>query len=126
MRADLHAFGDKPPARRPDLAGERKIIAAARRLCAGLGLRCNNNNSYNVFMDIASAGGQRCLASDDHVFITAAGEVLPCFRLRSEKFGGLADRPLAEICEARALTDFYGRQRGLCARCDIYKKGHAA
>ncbi len=126
MRADLHAFGDKPPARRPGLAEERDITAAARRLCAGLGLRCNNNNSYNVFMDIASAGGRRCLASDDHLFITAGGDVLPCFRLRGERFGSLAERPLAEICGARALTDFYGRQRGLCARCDIYKKGHAA
>jgi MoaA/NifB/PqqE/SkfB family radical SAM enzyme len=126
MRVDLHAFGDAPPAARPVFFEERDIVAAAKKLAAGLGLACRNNNSYNFFMDIAGQGGRRCLISDDHVFITAAGDVIPCFYLREVKFGNLARQTLAEACAARKEKDFYGNQARLCRGCDIYRKEHAA
>jgi radical SAM protein with 4Fe4S-binding SPASM domain len=124
MRVDLHAFGGRPPAARPALAEERAIVAAASKLAAALGLTCRNNNSYNVFMDIASGLGRRCLITDDHIFITAEGDVLPCFYLREVSFGSLASRTLAEIACEREKKDFYGRQPELCRGCDIYRKEH--
>jgi MoaA/NifB/PqqE/SkfB family radical SAM enzyme len=126
MRVDLHAFGAKPPAPRPAYAEERAIVAGAARLAASLGLVCRNNNSYNLPMELASGGGRRCLISDDHVFITAAGDVIPCFYLREVKFGNLAGQTLRAICAARAGQDFYGRQAQVCRGCDIYRKEHAA
>lgn len=126
MRADLHAFGGAPPAGRPGFAEEREIVAAAMALSAELGMRCRNNNSYDIFMDIASRGDKRCLTADDHIFITAEGDVIPCFCLRGVKFGSLASQSLAAACAARERTDFYGSQAGLCRGCDIYKKGHAS
>lgn len=126
MRADLHAFGGAPPAVRPGFDEERAIVAAAMAMSADLGLRCRNNNSYNLFMDIAAGGGSRCLTADDHIFITAEGDVLPCFCQRGVKFGSLASQSLADACAGRVRTDFYGRQAVLCRGCDIYKKEHAA
>lgn len=126
MRVDLHAFGDAPPASRPAFAEERAIVGAAQKLAAELGLACRNNNSYNLFMDIAGGGGRRCLISDDHVFITAAGDVIPCFYLREVKFGNLGRQTLAEACAARKEKGFYENQARLCRGCDIYRKEHAA
>lgn len=124
MRMDLHAFGENPPLPRPGLAEERAIVSSVREFCHSRGLACRNNNSYNVFMDIASAGGARCLTSDDHIFISASGDVLPCFRLRGSPFGNIASMPLRDICAGRKRSDFYGRQKRLCASCDIYRKEH--
>jgi MoaA/NifB/PqqE/SkfB family radical SAM enzyme len=126
MRVDLHAFGANPPAVRPDFARERAIVAEATRLAASLGLACRSNNSYNLPMELASRGGARCLISDDHIFITAAGDVIPCFFLRQVKLGNLAGQTLAEACAARAQRDLYGQQATLCRGCDIYRKEHAA
>lgn len=126
MRVDLHAFKKAPPAARPALAEERAIVKAATGLAAQRGLRCRNNNTYNIFMDLASAFDKYCLTSDDHIFISADGDVLPCFYLRGVKFGSLATRTLAEIDAARKTMDFYGSQKLFCAGCDIYRKNHAA
>lgn len=125
MRVDLHAFKKNPPVSRPPLAEERAIVKAAAELAAGLGLRCRNNNSYDLFMDLASAFDRYCLTSDDHIFISAEGDVLPCFYLREVKFGNLAAQTLAEIAAARKTMDLYGSQKLFCAGCDIYKKNHA-
>ena len=119
MRVDLHAFGDAPP-----VSQERAIVRAASARAARLGLACRNNNSYDVFMDIASAWGRRCLITDDHIFIDVGGDVLPCFCLRDVKFGNLASMSLAEVCTARTASDFYGRQAELCRGCDIYRRHH--
>lgn len=124
MRADLHAFGGKPPAARPGFAQERGIVKAATALAASLGLRARNNNSYNVFMDIASAWDSYCLIADDHVFITAEGDLIPCFYLRSEKFGNLGRQTLAAAAAARKKAWLTARQGDGCLRCDIYKKHH--
>ncbi|MBI5745117.1 MAG: SPASM domain-containing protein [Elusimicrobia bacterium] len=126
MRVDLHAFGDAPPAARPAFAEERAMVAAAKKLAAKLGLACRNNNVYDLFMDIAGRGGRRCLISDDHVFITAAGDLIPCFYLREVKFGNLSRQTLAQACAGRKEKDLYGRQTTLCRGCDIYRKEHAA
>jgi MoaA/NifB/PqqE/SkfB family radical SAM enzyme len=126
MRTDLHAFGGEAPAVRPGFSEERAIVAAAAELAGSLGMRCRNNNSYNVFMDMASGRDSRCLLTDDHVFITAGGDVLPCFCLRGVKFGSLASQSLAEVCASAGRKEFYGRQAELCRGCDIYKKGHAS
>lgn len=125
MRVDLHAFKKNPPVSRPPLAEERAIVKAASELAAGRGLRCRNNNTYNLFMDLASALDKYCLTADDHIFISAEGDVLPCFYLRDVKFGSLASQTLAEIHAARKTMDFYGSQKLFCAGCDIYKKNHA-
>lgn len=123
MRVDLHAFGAKPPVPRPAYAEERQIVRAASAKAAALGLRCRNNNAYNIFMDLASGFDKYCLTSDDHVFVSAAGDVLPCFYLRAVKFGNLAAQPLSAMTAERAR--FYARQRELCRGCDIYRKRHA-
>jgi len=125
MRVDLHAFKKAPPVSRPPLDEERSIVKAAAELAARRGLRCRNNNSYDLFMDIASALDKFCLTSDDHIFISAEGDVLPCFYLRDVKFGNLAAQTLLEIAAARKTMDFYGSQKLFCAGCDIYKKDHA-
>ena len=89
------------------------------------GLRCMNNNSYDIFMDLASDRDRRCLTSDDHVFIDAGGNVLPCFYLREFRYGDLSRESLSTICGKRRELDFYGSQARLCAGCDIYKREHA-
>lgn len=124
MRMDLHAFAGKAPVSRPAPAEERAIVKAAMKLAGRRGLRCRNNNIYNVFMDIASARDKYCLATDDHVFIDVEGNVLPCFCLRKVKLGNLAERTLAEITAGKRAMDLYGRQAELCLGCDIYKKEH--
>ncbi|MBI4352177.1 MAG: SPASM domain-containing protein [Elusimicrobia bacterium] len=125
MRVDLHAFKKGPPVSRPPLAEERAIVKAAAGLAAARGLRCRNNNAYDIFMDLASAFDRYCLTADDHIFISAEGDVLPCFYLREVKFGSLASQSLAEIAAARDKSDFYGSQKLFCAGCDIYKRDHA-
>jgi MoaA/NifB/PqqE/SkfB family radical SAM enzyme len=126
MRVDLHAFGGKAPVSRPPLEEERAIVRSAMALAARRGLRCRNNNIYNPFMDIASALDKFCLTTDDHVFIDAEGNALPCFYLRKVKLGNLAVQTLAEITKKKRAMDFYGRQAELCRGCDIYKKEHCA
>ncbi|HCC48337.1 MAG TPA: hypothetical protein DEQ38_09535 [Elusimicrobia bacterium] len=123
MRVDLHAFGEQPPVSRPGFEEEREIVQGAAALAGSLGLRCRNNNAYNFFMDLASGFDRYCLTSDDHVFISAEGDALPCFYLRAVKFGNLAAQPLWATTAAR--EDFYGRQAELCRGCDIYKRCHA-
>ncbi|OGR79089.1 MAG: hypothetical protein A2X32_11245 [Elusimicrobia bacterium GWC2_64_44] len=123
MRVDLHAFAGTPPVTRPGFAEERSIVAEASALAASLGLRCRNNNAYNFFMDLASGFDRRCLISDDHIFVNAQGDALPCFFLRDVKSGNLASQPLAALTAGR--EKFYGRQAGLCRACDIYKRRHA-
>lgn len=123
MRVDLHAFGGRPPVSRPGFAEERAIVRQAAALAGSLGLRCRNNNAYDIFMDLASGFGRTCLTSDDHVFISAVGDVLPCFCLRAAPFGNIAAQPLAAMTAAR--REFYGRQRELCRGCDIYRKDHS-
>lgn len=125
MRVDLHAFKKNPPVSRPPLAEERAIVKAAAELAARRGLRCRNNNSYDLFMDLASAFDKYCLTADDHIFISAEGDVLPCFYLRDVKFGNLAAQTLSGIAAARKNMDFYASQKLYCAGCDIYKKDHA-
>lgn len=124
MRADLHAFGGKPPASRPGFAEERAVVKAAAALAASLGLRARNNNSYNIFMDIASGWDSYCLIADDHVFITAEGDLIPCFYLREEKFGNLGRQTLAAAAAGRRKAWLIARQGEGCLRCDIYKKRH--
>ena len=124
MRMDLHAFGGKPPVSRPPFKEERAIVAGAMALAARRGLRCRSNNSYNAFMDIASAQDRFCLCTDDHIFIDVEGNVLPCFYLRKVKLGNLSAQTLAEIIVKKRGMDFYERQAELCWGCDIYKKEH--
>lgn len=124
MRADLHAFGDGPPAARPGLPEEREIVKAASALAGSLGLRCRNNNSYDFFMDVASAWDSYCLISDDHVFVTAEGDLIPCFYLRGEKFGNLGRQTLAAASASRKKAWLLPRQGDGCLRCDIYKRNH--
>jgi len=125
MRIDLHAFEGGAPVRRPSLAEERSIVAHAERLAAKYGIRCRNNNSYDIFMDLASFFDRRCLITDDSIFIDVEGNVLPCFYLRDVSFGNLSRQSLAEISEARRDYSFYGKQAALCKGCDIYKRKHA-
>ena len=126
MRIDLHAFKGRPPVGRPSPEEERAIVRSAAALSAELGLRCLNNNSYNIFMDLASGFDRYCLITDDSVFINVTGGVLPCFYLRDVSFGDLAARPLSEILKNRKGLSFYGRQAALCAGCDIYRRKHSA
>ncbi|MCX5785604.1 MAG: radical SAM protein [Elusimicrobia bacterium] len=125
MRIDLHAFKGEPPVGRPSLREERSIVRSAARLAGQSGLRCVNNNSYNIFMDLASAWDRYCLTTDDHIFIDVDGNVLPCFYLRDISFGNLARQPLAEISEKKRSLSFYNKQKRLCAGCDIYKRKHS-
>ena len=125
MRIDLHAFKDNPPVERPALREERRIVRSAARLAGQSGLRCMNNNSYNIFMDLASLWGRHCLTTDDHVFLDVDGNVLPCFYLRNVNFGNLTRHTLAETNEKKRNPSFYSRQALLCAGCDIYKKEHS-
>lgn len=124
MRVDLHAFAGRAPAARPPFKEERAIVKAARALARRRGLRARNNNSYNIFMDLASALDRRCLTTDDHVFIDAEGGVLPCFYLREVKFGSLAKGSLSEACGSARRLGFYAEQKALCRGCDIYRKKH--
>lgn len=124
MRVDLHAFGENPPAERPGFGEERAIVAAAKALAASLGLACRNNNEHNFFMDVASGWDSYCLITDDHVFVTAEGDLIPCFYLRSEKFGNLGLQTLAEAARARKKAWLRARQGEGCQRCDIYKRHH--
>jgi len=125
MRIDLHAFKGEPPLQRPSPGEEREIVRFAAGRAAESGLRCMNNNSYDIFMAIASGRDRRCLTSDDHIFIDAAGKVLPCFYLREFQYGDLTCESLSAICGKRRELDFYGSQARLCAGCDIYKRDHA-
>ena len=125
MRIDLHAFEGAPPVRRPPLAEERAIVAHAERLAAKYGIRCRNNNSYDIFMDLASFFDRRCLITDDSIFIDVQGNVLPCFYLRGFSFGNLSTQTLAEIGETRRASSFYRKQASLCKGCDIYKRKYA-
>jgi MoaA/NifB/PqqE/SkfB family radical SAM enzyme len=124
MRVDLHAFGANPPAPRPGFAEERAIVAEAKALAASLGLACRNNNEHNFFMDVASGWDRYCLIADDHVFVTAEGDLIPCFYLRSEKFGNLGRQTLAEAARARKKAWPRRREGAGCLRCDIYKRRH--
>lgn len=125
MRIDLHAFKGVAPVNRPSLAEERAIVAHTERLAAGYCIRCRNNNSYDIFMDLASFFDRRCLITDDSVFIDVQGNVLPCFYLRDVPFGNLSRQTLAEIAAARRSYSFYGKQASLCRGCDIYRRKHA-
>jgi len=124
MRIDLHAFKGKPPVGRPALEEERRIVRAAARLGKKYGIRCRNNNSYDIFMDLASAFDKYCLITDDSVFIDVEGNVLPCFYLRNVSFGNLARTPLSGILGKKRGMSFYDEQARLCAGCDIYKRRH--
>jgi len=122
MRIDLHAFSGKPPVTRPPLEEERAIVRLASRLAADCGIRCLNNNSHDLFMDIASRYGRTCLITDDHIFIDVDGEVRPCFCLRATSFGNLGRKSLAEVVRNKRASGFYRTQRSLCSGCDIYRK----
>lgn len=124
LRVDLHAFGDRPPAARPGYAEEREIVRAASALAASLGVRCRNNNSFDLFMDLASGWDRGCLITDDHVFVTAEGDLIPCFYLRGEKFGNLGRQTLAEAAAARKPARARAPEAPGCAGCDIYKRRH--
>ena len=106
---------------RPGPAEERKILAAARARGAELGLEVWNNNTFNIFMDIASAWDRFCLTTDDHLFIDVRGRAAPCFCLRHLAWGSVLERPLAELYGDK--PDFYAMQPEACGGCDVYKKG---
>lgn len=125
MRIDLHAFKNGGPVIRPPLAEERAIVAHAESLAAKYCIRCRNNNSYDIFMDLASAFDRRCLITDDAIFIDVEGNVLPCFYLRKVSFGNLARQTLAEIGGSRRAFSFYDKQSSLCKGCDIYRRNHS-
>lgn len=124
LRLELHHFGGKAPAARPSFGEERAIVREAKALASSLGAVCRCNNDYNFFMDLASGWDSRCLVADDHVFVTAAGDLIPCFFLREEKFGNLGRQTLAGAAAARPRPRRCGGEAPGCARCDIYKRRH--
>ncbi len=119
-RLTPHLFPEKDRPPRPNPDEERAILAAARAAAAGRGVRVWNNNSFNLPMDLASAGGRFCLTSDDHLFIDVEGRVSPCFCLRKLAWGSALEKPLAELY--REKPDFYALQPEACGGCDVYRK----
>lgn len=79
IRLDLHAFNEELDFRRPDYEEEKRIIAFARIYGHSKKIRIWHNNSFNLFMKLASCFDKYCLLSDDHIFIDVEGNVLPCF-----------------------------------------------
>ncbi len=120
-RLTPHGFPAGARPGRPGIAGERAILAAARAKARGLGVRVWNNNSYDLFMDLASRRGRYCLITDDHLFVDVAGRAAPCFCLRRLAWGSLLEKPLAELY--REKPDFYALQPAACGGCDVYRKG---
>lgn len=117
-----HLPSPKPP--RVTKREEMEILRFARREAAKAGITVWNNNVFNIFMHAASRLDRICLLSDDHIFINAQAEVLPCFLLRGMKFGSLKDQSLREIFLHPAKKGFYSFQRNLCGGCDVYKNAH--
>ena len=121
VRMNLHFFGANPKIKRPDFKKERNIIRAVRKYALGKGVTLWNNNTHDFFMRLAGKYDKRCLISDDHLFIDVEGNVLPCFYLRKEIIGNIADDSLKKIRAVRVKRGFYKQQKYLCAKCDIHK-----
>lgn len=112
----------EPSLRRVTKKEELEIVASARREAAASGIAVWNNNDFNVFMRLASRRDKICLLSDDHLFINAQAEVLPCFFLRGVKLGSLRTQSLRDIFSGPEKKGFYQAQKDLCGGCDVYKE----
>jgi MoaA/NifB/PqqE/SkfB family radical SAM enzyme len=121
-RLTQHAIPPGKRVRRPSVEQEKEILRCARAAAAPLGIEVWNNNTFNLFMKLASAGDRFCLITDDHLFIDVTGRALPCFCLRGEAWGSLMTSSLAELYSRK--PDFYSLQPDVCGCCDVYKNAH--
>lgn len=119
-RLTPHGFPEGARPYRPGPAEEKEILAAARARAKEAGIQVWNNNTYDLFMDIASGWGRYCLTTDDHLFIDVNGRAAPCFCLRRLAWGSALDKPLRELY--REKPDFYAMQPAACGGCDVYRK----
>lgn len=124
IRLDLHAFNGEIDLQRVAYKEEQQIIAFARQYSKNRGVRIRYNNSFNIFMKLASYFDKYCLLSDDHIFIDVKGNVLPCFYLRKHSFGNLVKESLSQIYAKKKRKLFYQDQAILCKGCDVYKMKH--
>ncbi len=121
-RLTQHAVHPEKRIVRPSVGQEKEILRCAREIAAPLGIEVWNNNTFNIFMNLASAGDRFCLITDDHLFIDVNGRALPCFCLRGQAWGSLLTDSLAELYARK--PDFYSLQPAVCGGCDVYKKAH--
>ncbi len=120
-RLTPHLFPADGRPSRPRPAEERAILKAARGKARGLGVSVWNNNTYDLFMDLASRRDRYCLTTDDHLFIDVEGRAAPCFCLRRQAWGSVLEKSLAELY--REKPDFYAMQPAACGGCDVYRRG---